>query len=93
MHYNVIGHPDFAFPVEKVAIFCDSDFWHGFKPLPASNRRYWVAKISKNVSRDKLVNSTLEAEGWLVLRFRESRLLSSPSQCVEEILAGLWERA
>ena len=29
-HYKIIGTPDFALPKYKIAIFCDSSFWHGY---------------------------------------------------------------
>ena len=93
MHHKIVGRPDFAFPVEKIAIFCDSDFWHGLKPIPSTNRAYWATKIARNKSRDRSVESKLRAEGWVVLRFREYRLLNSPTECVEEISVTLRERS
>lgn len=27
---TVFGKPDFAFKARKIAVFCDSEFWHGF---------------------------------------------------------------
>lgn len=27
---SVFGHPDIAFIGKKVAVFCDSEFWHGY---------------------------------------------------------------
>ena len=27
---KVFGHPDIAFIGKKIAVFCDSEFWHGF---------------------------------------------------------------
>ncbi len=27
---NVYGHPDIVFIGKKVAVFCDSEFWHGY---------------------------------------------------------------
>ena len=27
---SVFGHPDIAFNGKKVAVFCDSEFWHGY---------------------------------------------------------------
>lgn len=92
MHYKLVGTPDFAFPYSKVAIFCDSEFWHGLKPLPVSNRRYWSSKINYNVRRDRVVTSKLRAQGWMVLRLRESAILSSPMKCVDQIKSRLKER-
>ncbi len=35
LHYRknvrkVFGHPDIVFIGKKVAVFCDSEFWHGY---------------------------------------------------------------
>ena len=27
---DVIGKPDIAFKRKKIAVFCDSEFWHGY---------------------------------------------------------------
>ena len=27
---NIIGKPDIAFIGKKIAVFCDSEFWHGY---------------------------------------------------------------
>lgn len=27
---TVFGHPDIVFLKKKVAVFCDSEFWHGY---------------------------------------------------------------
>ena len=60
-HYNILGSPDFALPVLKLAVFCDSDFWHGYKwekrkPRMRANRDYWIKKMERNMARDKKVN-------------------------------------
>src|SRR6056297_76653 len=58
-HYSKIpGKPDIVFIGKKVAVFCDSEFWHGknweerkndFK----SNKEFWINKIERNIQRDK----------------------------------------
>lgn len=76
------GRPDIVFLKERVAIFCDGDFWHG-RDLPARlaklsrghNARYWVAKVQRNVDRDRRQTQALEAAGWTVLRFWETDIL------------------
>jgi DNA mismatch endonuclease (patch repair protein) len=73
-HYPIFGNPDFAFPDRKVAVFVDGCFWHGHPKkcrVPQSNREYWLNKISRNVSRDKLVTRTLRVKGWKVVRIWE----------------------
>src|ERR1035437_9862058 len=71
---NVFGKPDFTFKKYKVAVFCDSEFWHGKdwdqkKYEHKSNIKFWHQKIGRNIERDKEVNSELLKEGWKVLRF------------------------
>ena len=71
---SMVGKPDIAFIKKKVAVFCDSEFWHGFdwehrKSDIKSNRDFWIPKIEKNIARDEKVNAALEADGWIVLRF------------------------
>ena len=71
------GKPDFAFPVAKVAVFVDGDFWHGHplkRRVPKTNTEYWRKKISGNVARDAEVNQILEEMGWTVFRIWESML-------------------
>src|SRR2546425_975723 len=64
---DVFGKPDFAIRSQKVAIFCDSDFWHGrgIGPEKLVNMTpFWRNKILDNKRRDRLVNGKLKAEGW-----------------------------
>jgi len=71
---TVFGRPDITFKKYKIAIFVDSEFWHGKdwenrKYDHKSNKAFWHSKIERNIRRDIKVNETLEAGGWLVLRF------------------------
>ena len=71
---TVFGRPDLVFKKIKLAIFVDSEFWHGRdwatrKYDIKSNREFWIPKIEKNIQRDKEVNKKLRKEGWKVLRF------------------------
>ena len=92
------GQPDFVFPKNRVAVFIDSDFWHGnpreFR-LPRSNLRYWRRKILSNKERDRRVNRTLRAEGWRVLRFWQSSLacMASVTARLQHALCGPGFRA
>lgn len=48
---TVAGTPDIVFKKQKIAIFCDSEFWHGKKYLEGQkfkkNAYYWGQKIKK----------------------------------------------
>jgi DNA mismatch endonuclease (patch repair protein) len=74
---KIAGSPDFVFPKQKAAVFADGCFWHGHdcrKTVPQTNAKFWLDKITKNKRRDKLVNKTLRADGWRVVRFWECEL-------------------
>ena len=90
---SVFGAPDISFKGKKVAVFCDSSFWHGKDYLngriPASNKGYWVEKLERNIERDKEVNKALEADGWKVIRFWEEEINADLSGCVSEIVLHL----
>lgn len=101
LHYrknvnNVFGHPDIVFIDKKVAVFCDSEFWHGYnweerKRDIKSHQSFWLPKIERNISRDIEVNERLEAEGWTVLRFWGNDIKKNTAHCadvVEETIRG-----
>jgi DNA mismatch endonuclease Vsr len=90
-HYKKIpGKPDIAFPRKKVAVFCDSEFWHGKnweekKHEIKSNKKFWYNKIERNIERDKEVNNKLEEMGWEVLRFWGSEIKNDTEKCVQKV--------
>lgn len=91
---SVFGHPDIAFIGRKVAVFCDSEFWHGYdwetrKNDIKSNRDFWTTKIERNIERDKEVNSVLSAEGWTVIRFWGKEIKKNCGQCADLIQKAL----
>jgi DNA mismatch endonuclease (patch repair protein) len=70
---TVFGKPDFTFKKIKLAIFVDSEFFHGkdfeTKKKPVNNAEFWEKKILRNIARDLEVNEHLSNAGWTVLRF------------------------
>lgn len=90
-NYNkLIGKPDIVMPKYKLAIFCDSEFWHGknFKESTdriGTNSEYWKQKIKRNMERDEEVNVKLKAEGWTVLRFWEKEIKKDLDSCIGKI--------
>lgn len=87
---SVFGHPDIAFIGKKVAVFCDSEFWHGYdwanrKSDIKSNKDFWIAKIERNIARDKEVNNYLTSHGWTVLRFWGKEIQKNVTHCVDMI--------
>ncbi len=91
---SVYGHPDLAFIGKKVAVFCDSEFWHGYdwdnrKRDFKSHQEFWIPKIERNMQRDIEVGAKLSAEGWIVLRFWGKDIKKDVCACVDIIEAAL----
>ena len=86
---GVPGKPDIVFSGKKIAVFCDSAFWHGKKYLAGeqfkTNSEFWEKKISQNIERDAKVNSRLAQSGWQVLRFWDHEIKQNLDNCVEQI--------
>ncbi len=86
---DIFGKPDFCFKSKKIAIFCDSEFWHGKKFLEGekfkTNSDFWEEKIKRNIERDKEVNERLESEGWTVIRFWGKEIEKKVNICLYEI--------
>ena len=87
---SVFGHPDIVFIGRKVAVFCDSEFWHGYdwerrKNDIKSNKDFWISKIERNMARDQEVNEYLSAHGWKVLRFWGKQIEKDAADCADII--------
>ncbi|OQC44122.1 MAG: Very short patch repair protein [Bacteroidetes bacterium ADurb.Bin028] len=87
---KVFGKPDFVFISLKIAIFCDSEFWHGKdwnikKYEIKSNQEFWYKKIEQNIKRDEAVNNELLKNGWIVLRFWGNEIKKNLDICANQI--------
>jgi DNA mismatch endonuclease (patch repair protein) len=89
------GKPDIVFSRQKQVVFIDGDLWHGnswrvrglasFEAQFRSNAEWWVAKIRRNIARDREVEKLLASEGWIVHRYWESDVLSDPNQVARQV--------
>jgi len=71
------GCPDIVIRRLHTAIFINGCFWHGhtcMRHLPASNRKFWYDKITRNKERDIRNTQLLEASGWVVITIWECQL-------------------
>lgn len=87
---KIFGCPDIVFVRKKIAVFVDSEFWHGYdwdnrKNEFKSNRDFWIKKIERNIARDAEVNEKLKHEGWIVLRFWGKDIKNDVSSCADKI--------
>lgn len=87
---GILGTPDFCWKKEKLAVFCDSSFWHGYDwknqiRTIKTRKTFWVNKIETNIKRDKSVTLKLRRQGWRVLRFWDFEIKRDVDRCVDEI--------
>ena len=87
---RIYGKPDIVFIGKKIAVFCDSEFWHGYnweerKKDFKSHQEFWIPKIERNMERDAEVSAKLESEGWTVLRFWGNEIKKNTAQCADII--------
>lgn len=87
---GLIGKPDIVITKYRIAVFCDSDFWHGYdwenrKARIKSNQNYRIPKIERNMKRDREVTAALVEQGWIVLRFWEHTIRKELEECVDDI--------
>lgn len=87
---KIIGKPDIVFIGKKIAVFCDSEFWHGYdwehkKEEIKSNRDFWIPKIERNIQRDIEVTQALTSDRWIVLRFWGNQIKKQLSDCADKI--------
>jgi DNA mismatch endonuclease Vsr len=87
---TVYGKPDLTFKKYKIAVFVDSEFWHGKdwekrKQDHKSNQEFWHTKIERNIRRDKEVNEHLTQNGWKVLRFWGEDIMKKLLLCIAKV--------
>jgi DNA mismatch endonuclease Vsr len=88
---SVYGTPDLTFKKYRIAVFADSEFWHGqdwderkldFK----SNQSFWIKKIERNIIRDQEVNIKLKEQGWEVIRIWGKQIETDLQACTKIII-------
>ncbi len=84
------GKPDIVITKYKIAIFCDSEFWHGkdidkLSSQVKTNTEFWLNKIKSNVARDRRVDRQLSEMGWTVLRFWGEDIKNNLDKCIDII--------
>ena len=94
---SVFGSPDLTFKRFKIAIFVDSEYFHGKdweieKFRIKTNTDFWHRKIEKNIQRDKAVNDELLKNNWKVLRFWGRDIQKNIDFCTNEITRVIEDR-
>lgn len=93
------GTPDIVITKYKIAIFCDSEFFHGkdwevLKPKleKGANGDYWVSKIARNIERDDENDKKLICFGWTVIHFWGKEILKNPEECIAVIEEAIFDQ-
>src|SRR5690606_35899911 len=91
---TVFGKPDLTFKRHRLAIFVDSEYFHGkdwvTEKYPIkTNRDFWRANIEVNMKRDKQVKQELVRTGWKVLRFWSKEIRKNLASCICQIEANI----
>lgn len=86
------GSPDIVLTKYKIAIFCDSEYFHGkdWEKLKGrlekgNNPAYWVTRISENIERDRRNDAELYGMGWTVLHFWGTDIKHDLGGCIRTV--------
>ncbi len=93
------GKPDIAITKFRIAVFCDSEFFHGkdwealqVQLKKGNNPDFWIKKISRNMERDREVEAELKGLGWKVLRFWGKEIKNDVSTCIKTVEEEIFEK-
>lgn len=86
------GRPDFVFRKQKVVLFVDGDFWHGwqFSRWRDKLSEKWETKIEQNRRRDAMNHRKLRRMGWKVVRVWEHQIHGDLGRCLERIRSAIF---
>ena len=86
------GRPDIVLTRARIAVFVDGCFWHrcpAHGTLPKNNREWWLAKLDRNVERDREKDLLLHEAGWTVVHLWEHEDPVTASDCIERLWRNL----
>lgn len=93
------GSPDIALTKYRIAIFCDSEFFHGkdwevLRPRleTGNNPDYWIKKIERNMQRDIEKDQALLFRGWTVIHFWGKDIMKNTEECIRVIEEEIFNR-
>lgn len=89
------GRPDVVFRGDKLAVFVDGDFWHGwhFTVWGYKLTPFWQEKIVQNKARDRKNFAKLRRRGWKVIRIWGHTVHAEGEACILRVLKALGREA
>lgn len=92
------GSPDIVLTKYKIAIFCDSEFFHGkdweilkLRLENGKNADFWIKKIERNRNRDYENDKKLLFLGYIVLHFWGQDISKHTDECLQTIEEAIWD--
>lgn len=92
------GSPDIVLTKYKIAIFCDSEFFHGkdweilkLRLEKGKSPDYWIKKIERNRSRDWENDKKLLSLGYTVIHFWGQDIKKHTDECLQAIEEAIWD--
>ena len=92
------GSPDIVLTKYKIAIFCDSEFFHGkdweilkLRLEKGKNPGFWIKKIERNRNRDYENDKKLLFLGYTVLHFWGQDISKHTDECLQAIEETIWD--
>lgn len=92
------GSPDIVLTKYKIAIFCDSEFFHGkdweilkLRLEKGKNPDYWIKKIERNRNRDVETDKKLLFLGWTVIHFWGQDIVRRTDEYIKIIEEAIWD--
>ena len=97
-NYKVLpGSPDIVLTKYKIAIFCDSEFFHGkdrdslkTRLEKGKNPEFWINKIERNRNRDYENDKELLFLGYTVIHFWGQDIIKHTDECIQAIEESIW---
>lgn len=92
------GSPDIVLTKYKIAIFCDSEFFHGkdweilkLRLEKGNNPEFWIKKIERNRNRDYENDKKLLFLGYTVIHFWGQDITKHTEECLQAIEESIWD--
>ena len=92
------GSPDIVLTKYKIAIFCDSEFFHGkdweilkLRLEKGKNPDFWIKKIERNRNRDYENDKKLLFLGYTVLHFWGQDISKHTDEFLQAIEEAIWD--
>lgn len=85
------GKPDVVFVRDRLVVFIDGDFWHGYRfPQWCDGLSlFWQKKIGETRKRDTRNFAKLRRMGWRVIRIWQHQIERDLDACVARVLTTL----